>query len=54
MITLEELTIYLSTIERLNVRARVNAPEAEALDVVTKMLEAITIQLESQAISFTP
>jgi len=54
MITLEELTTYRSTIERLNVRGRVNASEAEALDIVTKMLEAITIQLESQAVSFTP
>jgi len=54
MITLEELTEYQSTIDHLNIRERVTHREAEALDIVSKMLNAIMVQLESQAVSFTP
>ena len=54
MITLEELTAYQNTIEHLNTRQRVSASEAEALDIASKMLTTLIIQLESQAVSFTP
>ena len=54
MITLEELTVYQNTIEHLNTRQRVTASEAEALDIAIKMLNALIVQLESQAVSFTP
>jgi len=54
MITLEELTAYHDTIEHLNARERVTASEAEALDIASKMLTALIVQLESQAVSFTP
>ena len=54
MITLEELTAYQNTIDHLNTRGRVTHDEAEALGIVSKMLNAIMVQLESQAVSFTP
>jgi len=54
MITLEELTTYQNTIDNLNSRRRVTHDEAEALDIVSKMLAALVVQLESQAVSFTP
>jgi len=54
MITLEELITYHDAIEHLNTRERVTASEAEALDIAGNMLQALIVQLESQAVSFTP
>ena len=54
MITLDELIQHREELNNLNTRARVNASESEAIELAVKMLDALVIQLENQAVSFTP
>ena len=54
MITLDELIQNREELNNLNTRARVSASESEAIELAVKMLDALVIQLENQAVSFTP
>lgn len=54
MMMLDELIDHREELNDLNIRSRVNATEAEALEVAVKMLDALIYQLENQSISFTP
>ena len=54
MITLDELIQNREELNNLNTRARVNDSESEAIELAVKMLDALVIQLENQAVSFTP
>ena len=54
MITLDELTQHCKELEVLLTGNALTDEEREALEVASSMMQALVIQLENQAVSFTP
>ena len=54
MITLNELTQHCKELETLLTGDALTDEEREALEVASSMMQALVIQLENQAVSFTP
>ena len=54
MITLNELTQHCKELETLLTGNALTDEERETLEVASSMMQALVIQLENQAVSFTP